>query len=161
MSRSFLAAGAITAALVIPPAALAQRDGAPNSQPTLTVSQCSAQIAVKSWSVGIDNSSSAGRASLGPLTVTKSFDACSPFLAESAARGRHIQKATLVEYTTSGVPALTIELQDVMVEKYLLDDPSAAVGTAETLALSYGKITIENSASNTKFCWDVGKNALC
>lgn len=175
MTKTFtINTGAAIAALLLTASAHAQ---VPR---TITVQaaglQCSTQagtgtFSVSTWSVGASNTAQstgasgaearAGRATLGPVNLVKGFDECSPALFGALATGTRIQSVTLTDRdpNVSTRPAVTIQLQDVLISQFVVSDSGA--GPTEAVSLTYGRITITNTTNGSKFCWDTGASNKC
>jgi type VI protein secretion system component Hcp len=99
------------------------------------------------------NSVGAGRPSFADVTVTKSFDECSPKLFDSSATGSLLNTVTLTQ-SVGGMPKLSVRLQTVLVASYNLSGSTATPFPAETITFRFEKITITNLSNGSKSCYD-------
>ncbi|MBS1854843.1 MAG: type VI secretion system tube protein Hcp [Acidobacteria bacterium] len=127
-------------------------------------------FAVVSWSVGSQSVSNPrltagaayGAANLAPLQVVKAFDSCSPALFGGSVAGTHLSTLTLTVSNSNKIRLLTIVLSEVTVSSYQLADAGPASEAAETVAFTYGRISITNyGPGGGSFCWDVPARRTC
>ena len=120
-----------------------------------------------SWSVGGDNpgavasvAPTAGRPMLAPVTLLKGFDECSAALFKTFATGIVLGPVTITDHDKKNNLTLTIQLQNARISKYLLGDADGNSGPAESIALTYERITISNPR-NGSFCFDTLGGRAC
>jgi len=107
----------------------------------------SAQISVSNTRiVSGGGGSTAGRATAGPLFITKSPDAATVKLFLATASGTHIKKGVVafVKRGESPEPVLSYELSDILVTSYIADNGF------EKLELSFSSILLSYSSQNAK-----------
>ena len=171
--RAFGVIAVMTLALA-PETLLAQAPAAPAITVVSTGFGCSTSavsngFAVLTWKFAAENppSSLVGIGSGGKfsatvfsdLSVTKSFDECSPALFKLVAAGSHLQTLTLTQ-SVGGVAKMTVVLGDSLVSSYELSGGTSPLPT-ETVAFRYQKITITNLSNGVKSCFDLQRGTPC
>jgi type VI protein secretion system component Hcp len=91
----------------------------------------------------------AGKTTLTDLTIVKPHDDCSLPLFILAAKGQIAAQVVLTDAGKGNAPGLTMTLEAVQLLKSTLADTDSNSDTPETLELSYGAITITDTAGHT------------
>jgi type VI protein secretion system component Hcp len=127
-------------------------------------------FAVLSWKLGADAPPSTPFGPVGggkfsatafsDVTITKSFDECSPALFRLVAAGNHLQTITLTQ-SVGGVPKMTVVLGDSLVYSYYFSGGTGSPLPTETVAFRYQKITITNLSNGVKSCFDLQRMGAC
>jgi type VI protein secretion system component Hcp len=95
-----------------------------------------------------------GKADFGPLTFTKVTDATSPRLMLALATGRPIKNASFTYATRKGSPAISYELENIVVLTFSIDE-NTTDRPMETAAVSFSKIKFTVDGVSTTI--DLGK----
>ncbi|MBO9596244.1 MAG: type VI secretion system tube protein Hcp [Cohnella sp.] len=106
----------------------------------------SAQISVSNERIVSGGGSGAGKASAGPLVITKAPDAASVKLFLATASGTYIKKGVVAFVKRGEAPAtvLSYELGDILITSYSADN------AFEKLELSFSSILLGYSSQNAK-----------
>ena len=81
-----------------------------------------------------------GDVKMEDVTLTKSWDASSPKLAEACARGEHIPKVDVYLARSSDGVYLRYELKNVMVTSYSLSGASGGAVPTESITLNFAEV---------------------
>jgi type VI protein secretion system component Hcp len=114
--------------------------------------------AVQAWGFDATNQvpvtpgTSAGKAQITPLTVSKSVDGCRTGLLKTLATGMHFGEVTLSQTDPTGKqPPLTLLLTTVFVTDYRLSGASSTTSPSEQVSFTFEKI-VSTSGSATVKC---------
>jgi type VI secretion system Hcp family effector len=122
----------------------------------------SGTFAVTSWSWGVSNSgtfsggTSAGKASLQDLHITKAFDGCSPALLGLVTTGGHLKEVVLTQTASDGTKAATVVLEDALVSSWQLGSTTAQQSPSEQVSFNFRKVCVTDTFSGAKACFDLG-----
>jgi type VI secretion system Hcp family effector len=134
-----------------------------------TTSVGSAAFSALSWSFGAiqpvqsggtGGGTSAGKASLSDLSISKRTDACSPALFAAAVSGKHFQKVTVVQQDVQKDDTFKVTLEQVLVSSYQLGGTQSQEVPTEQVSFSFAKICFEDSQSGAKACYNLATGAL-
>ncbi|MBN1610131.1 MAG: type VI secretion system tube protein Hcp [Polyangiaceae bacterium] len=136
------------------------------------------EIEVLSFSIGATQSatahhgtgSTAGKANIQDLSITKRVDKSSPLLFGALCKGSHLEEAVLTCEKSSGdksIPYLKITLSNALVSSTSTGASSSDDVVLETVTLNFAKIKKEYTPQGAKGTpegavtqtWDVAKNA--
>lgn len=127
-------------------------------------------FAALAWSWGASNPATigtgtggagAGKVNLSDLAVQKKFDQCSPALFGAVAMGKHFNAVTLTQEDSTGNVVLTLTMNEVFVTSWQAGGSVNEPLPTESVTFAFAKIKIEDTASGSKFCWDVAQNKGC
>jgi len=123
----------------------------------------------RSWSWGASNAAtdgtgggtSAGKAVVDELTLTRGSDACSPALLSGVMTGKSFRSLTLSQYDSAGVLKATVTLNAVSLRNWQIGGSNTAAEPSEQVAFSFERFTFIDIASGAKFCFDVAQQKGC
>ncbi len=129
---------------------------------TCTTSAGTGMFSALTWSFGATQTvatggggAGAGKANLTDVSVTKRTDSCSPILFGDVATGKHIPKVTIVQQDSNRDDVFSVVLQDVIISSYQLSGSQADEVPSEQISFNFGRITLTDAISGTKFGWDL------
>jgi type VI secretion system secreted protein Hcp len=123
------------------------------------------EIDIDSWSWEIRNEADvtsgdgkrAGKAIVGPLTVSKSVDKASALLILASLKGSFFPEATLVVRSPGNNDYLKIEMSGVKITNVTNSGDIGSSRITESVTLVFSKVCYEY-AQLVKRCWDIEKN---
>lgn len=127
-----------------------------------TTSLGAGQFNAAAWSWGASTGAT-GVTTFGDLSISKTFDDCSPALFGLVVVGTPITTLVLTEHS-AGVPPtplMQITLSTVRAASYQLVGDQSTASPTEQLMFVFGKITIQNLVNGARFCYDVVKRVKC
>jgi type VI protein secretion system component Hcp len=136
-------------------------------------------ISVLSWQWGASNpitigSTTVSKTNLSALTVTRTFDECSPLLLPKLFAGQKLATVTLTQYgqgtgasgggpvgsgpNATPTPLMVVTLTNVAFSQYSIGGTSST-DPVETWSLVFGQVCIKNIANGAQACWNALQNA--
>lgn len=110
--------------------------------------------ATNSGSTAVGGGGGAGKATFGPVTITKAVDANSPTLLAALTRGTHIPKVVL---HLNGDPGETVTLEEVLVTELSPENTGTSTDTLhEQVSFEAAKIGV--SAGGNSWTWNIAAN---
>ena len=91
------------------------------------------------------SSGGAGKANVGDLTFTKTYDRCSQRFISLGLTQQHIPRVLITELDKNNLPVLLLLLEDVVFSGVQLQQPPNE-GTSQEVTLAYAKMTITDAS---------------
>ena len=123
--------------------------------------------AVNAWSFGASNpvqltgsgGGSAGKPNISDLSVSRTFDSCSPQLFEAVVKGNRYKTVTLIqkEPAEKGTKSdyMQVRMYNVVVTGYSIGGSTGAEDPSESVSFTFTKLCIYESASGANVCYDM------
>lgn len=121
----------------------------------------------RSWSWGAINQfdpnsgGGTGKAVASELSLVRLSDACSPALLGAVLTGKHFPTLSLTQFDVDGVATATLALEDVLISAWKIGGSSDAAEAAESVNMSFKKVTFTDVASGNKFCYSLADQTKC